>query len=216
VSPVGGAESAYHTLRMEWEAELSREHPRESLLAAFAKNPVATGAVAPSCARLRDYLTEGIDSQPLRTVVELGAGTGAVTSVIEGKVGPQTTVVAVELNRELALRLAPRFPGYHVVNESAECLPEVLLDLGLPQADAILSELPWTSFGRTMQAKLVDAVSRSLRPGGHFTTTAYWPAACFPAGRRFRRMLAHEFSLVRTSPIVWGNIPPAFVYQCRK
>jgi phospholipid N-methyltransferase len=201
---------------MAFEAELDRQGHPTTLLAAFAKNPGATGAVAPTCQRLVDFLTEGLDRLPDGTVVELGAGSGVVTRAIESRVAADTTVVAVELNRDLARRLVARFPDYHIVNGSAEHLPDLLLDLRLPKADVILSELPWTSFDPTTQAKVVSAVSRSLCQGGRFATTAYWPAARFSAGRRFRRLLKAEFAEVKTSPIVWTNIPPGFVYQCRK
>jgi phosphatidylethanolamine/phosphatidyl-N-methylethanolamine N-methyltransferase len=201
---------------MSWEAEFERRNHRTTLLTAFALHPAATGAVAPTCRRLVDHLTEGLERQAAGLVVELGAGSGSVTRAIDGKVGSQATVVAVELNAVLWRRLVALFPDCLVLNASAEHLPELLRDLDLPQADVILSELPWTSFDRAMRARIVDAVSRSLREGGRFATTVYWPAARFPAGRHFRRLLEGAFSEVRKSPIVWTNIPPGFVYECRK
>ena len=37
-----------------------------------------------------------------------------------------------------------------------------------------------------------------------------------PAGQRFKKRLHASFSEVTTSPGVWMNLPPAFVYRCRK
>ena len=37
-----------------------------------------------------------------------------------------------------------------------------------------------------------------------------------PAGRRFRGQLNESFSHVESSPTVWRNLPPAFVYRCRR
>ena len=47
-------------------------------------------------------------------------------------------------------------------------------------------------------------------------TFAYVHGAGLPWGRSFRRLLERSFSEVRTSPVVWRNLPPAIVYRCRK
>jgi phospholipid N-methyltransferase len=57
---------------------------------------------------------------------------------------------------------------------------------------------------------------RSLRPGGRFATFAYVHGTPFPGGIRFRRMLRERFAKVSLSPVVWRNLPPAFVYRCEK
>jgi phosphatidylethanolamine/phosphatidyl-N-methylethanolamine N-methyltransferase len=35
-----------------------------------------------------------------------------------------------------------------------------------------------------------------------------------PAGGRFFKLLKKNFSEVKKSPVVWKNVPPAFVYRC--
>ena len=45
---------------------------------------------------------------------------------------------------------------------------------------------------------------------------AYLQGLMFPNGQRFRRLLGEVFRGVEISPVVWKNIPPAFVYRCRK
>ncbi len=55
-----------------------------------------------------------------------------------------------------------------------------------------------------------------LKEQGQFATFAYLQELLLPAGLRFRRMLRHYFREVSTSRTVWKNLPPAFVYRCRR
>jgi phosphatidylethanolamine/phosphatidyl-N-methylethanolamine N-methyltransferase len=54
----------------------------------------------------------------------------------------------------------------------------------------------------------------ALKSGGRFATFGYLEGSILPTGRRFRRKIRRLFTEVHRSPIVWANMPPAFVYQC--
>ena len=82
--------------------------------------------------------------------------------------------------------------------------------------DCIVSGLPFTAFSGQLQDDLLAALDDVLAPGGRFVTFAYVGGLLFPGGRRFRRRLRAEFGDVTTTPIVWGNVPPAFVYRATK
>ena len=51
---------------------------------------------------------------------------------------------------------------------------------------------------------------------GAFTTFAYRHGMALSAARRFRRALHATFAEVTLTPTVWRNMPPAFVYVCRR
>ena len=51
---------------------------------------------------------------------------------------------------------------------------------------------------------------------GRFVTFAYIHAQPMRQAKRFREKLNHTFAAVEKSPIVWKNLPPAFVYCCQK
>jgi phospholipid N-methyltransferase len=194
--------------------ETLRDHAR--FLGAFVKGPVRVGAIAPSSRGLAECMTEEMGLRDARTVVELGPGTGVFTSAICDRVGPEALVMAVEINPEMAALLTDRFPRVLVVNDSAEHLDRLLGAAGRSEADAILCGLPWAGFSRDLQERLLAAVLKVLRPGGRFATFAYSHAAWLPPGRRFRRLLESGFQSVRTTRVVWRNLPPAFVYRCEK
>jgi len=193
----------------------ARDHAR--LLGAFVKGPTTVGAIAPSSRWLADRMTENMGLPDARTVVELGPGTGVFTRAIIDRVAPGALVMAVEIDPAMAEVLIDRFPRAHVVKDSAEHLDRHLAAAGRSEADVILSGLPWASFSRDRQERLLAAVLKVLRPGGRFATFAYIPAAWLSSsGRRFRKLLESSFSSVATTPVVWRNLPPAFVYRCER
>jgi len=191
-----------------------REHIR--FFGHFLARPVLTGAIAPSSRWLAERMVEGVGLKAAETVVELGPGTGAFTRLIRRSLKPSSLFLALEINPSFAAGLVRELPGVQVINDSAERLQQHLRNHGRSAADCILSGLPWAGFPQDLQDRLLGAVVDGLRPGGSFSTFAYVHAAWLPPGRRFRRLLESHFSKVRTTPLVWLNLPPAFVYRCEK
>ena len=124
--------------------------------------------------------------------------------------------MAVEIDTHFAAHLKRQFPRVHIINDSAEHLDQHLQKLGHASADCVLSGLPWAGFKDDEQQRILGAVVRALRPGGLMTTYAYNHTAWLPGGRRFRKLLQATFSEVITTRTEWRNLPPAFVYRCRK
>jgi phospholipid N-methyltransferase len=191
-----------------------REHAH--FLGAFLRAPFKTGSVAPSSRWLAARMVKDAGLVSARTVVELGPGTGAITRAIVPELSGDSLFVAVEYNPGFADALKRRFPRATVVNDTAERLPELLAEQGRDRADCILSSLPFAAFPHGLQRRLLDAAYRSLVPGGLFVTYAYVPAAWLAPGRQLRGLLTSRFERVETTPIVWRNLPPAFVYRCRR
>ncbi len=187
------------------------------LLRAFVERPFATGAIAPSSRHLAAEMVAGMGLGAAETVVELGPGTGALTRAILEEIGPRTLLIAVELNPRLAAHLQATLPPrVKVINGSGEHLAEYLRAEGQAAADCVVCGLPWANFGRDLQERLLDGVLRALRPGGCFSTFAYLHAIALPYGRRFAGLLRSRFRSVERSKLVLRNLPPAFVYRCRK
>src|SRR5436305_1581343 len=113
------------------------EHRR--FLNAFAKSPGTIGAVAPSSRHLSTVMASDMGLETAETVVELGAGTGAITEVIETQIARRALFLALESNADLAAPLMSRFPRVEVLNECAESLPRILHERGRAGADCIVS-----------------------------------------------------------------------------
>jgi phosphatidylethanolamine/phosphatidyl-N-methylethanolamine N-methyltransferase len=193
----------------------SRAEDYWHFFSAFVRRPRVIGAIAPSSKRLAEAMIPATNLKSARTVVELGAGTGAVTQTLRQRVGHRTNLIALELHDGSAGRLRQRFRDLHVITDTAENLRRHLDLLGYPSADCIISGLPWGSMSGDLQDRILAAVLASLKPGGIFSAMAYVHASGFSSSREFKRKLERNFGQVVASPIVWANLPPAFVYYCR-
>jgi phospholipid N-methyltransferase len=182
----------------------------------FLRAPALTSAIIPSSPWLAERMVADIGLERAKVVVEIGPGTGAFTRAIQKEISPSAFYLAVEIDKVFASHLKRQFPGLNVVNDSAERLDRHLQDFGHAAADCVLSGLPWAGFGGDQQQRLLGAVVRTLKPGGMMTTYAFNHVAWRSGARAFRKLLESSFSEVTTTRTEWRNLPPAFVYRCRK
>ena len=182
----------------------------------FLRNPVQVGALCPSSRALCSTMVSEIGVDTADVIVELGPGTGVITREIVRCMSPNAKLIAIELDQTLCEHLRKAFPEVTVCNDSAAGIGEILARHSLPNPDAVISGLPWANFSSRLQRNILDAVAEHIAPGGYFTTFASLQGLMFPNGQRFRRLLGEVFREVEISPVVWKNIPPAFVYRCRK
>lgn len=187
-----------------------------TFLAAAVRNPQRVGAVYPSSARLAALLASVVPSVGKPVVVELGAGTGSVSSAIAQRAPRGSRHLALELDGEMATYLREQHPFVEVVNADARDLGAVLAARGISEVAAVVSGLPWSLFNPMIQERILRQVAEAIGAEGVFTTFAYAHATPMPSARNFRRALEQTFDEVHLSGVVWRNIPPAFSYVCRR
>lgn len=123
----------------------------------YLKNPALIGAILPSTTHLANALCR--QALGTRFIVELGAGTGAVTQQLRATF-PNLPMVLVEQDKGLAEGLARRFGRCKVV---AECLhenPQVLQDL--PADTVLVSSLPFRSMPLALRTATLDVICQFL------------------------------------------------------
>lgn len=182
----------------------------------FLLHPVQMGAVKASSPALAKEIVQLTRLKEKRVVVELGPGTGAITQEIVSSLSEKTTFFAVEINSALVQQFQKRFPDQTIYRADARELPLRLADQGIQSVDCIISGLPWAGFDHTLQKELLNVIYHALEPGGVFATYGYIHGPHLPAGKAFRTLLDETFSTVEKSRVVWMNLPPAFVYLCKK
>ncbi|MFA9462160.1 class I SAM-dependent methyltransferase [Thiohalorhabdus sp. Cl-TMA] len=182
----------------------------------FASDPGAVGAIAPSSPGLARAMVSWIDWTAVDAVAEYGPGTGPFTAQILANRMEGARFFAVERDPELAGRFRSHFPGEHLHVDSVENIAAICASEGVEQLDAVICGLPWASFSPDLQARLLDETAGILRKGGYFATFAYLSGFAVRGAHRFQRLLPEYFSQVGRSPVVWRNLPPAFVYRCRR
>lgn len=202
----------------------------------------STGALAPSGADLVNAMVVPVTSRPDRplSVLEVGAGTGAVTRRLAQVLRPGDRLHVVEANPRFAGRLrqdpelARRGPEVGLrlsacrVEELPECRPPAP-DGGGPvgeRYDVIVSGLPFTNFEPARVRHLLELYLRLLVPGGELTwfgylgTTAARTLASGPRrGARHRAVIRllrqFEATYGLGTRTVWRNLPPAQAHLLR-
>ena len=187
-----------------------------NFLSTFLRHPIATGAIAPSSRHLARQMLNWVDWSQVQVCVEFGPGTGAFTPSILESLRPESRYFAVELNPAFARHMTETFPHVETICRSVAEIEQICDERGVEQIDCIICGLPWAAFPSELQTTLLQAVLTRLSDGGYFATFAYLQGTILPAGMRFHKRLHEAFGEVRRSPTVWRNLPPAFVYRCRK
>lgn len=165
--------------------------------------PSTVGAILPSSRRLAETMARA--ARGAQQLIELGAGTGAITAALRRQ-HPDVPLLVVELEPRLARQLRERFPAVEVHAAAAH---KVLLEAaGLPGDTVLVSSLPFRSLPPRLRLRSSLAIERFLteRPGRRLVQYSYVPREPFPlrarSTLRWRRLAA-----------VWANAPPAWVWE---
>lgn len=180
------------------------------------RKPNLVGALVPSSPNLAREMAAVVPTAGRPVVVELGPGTGALSSGIAQRLPVGGRQVAIEVDSGMVEYLRAELPWMEVIQGDASRLGDLLADAGIGKVDAVVSGLPWSIFPAKLQQDILDQVGAVLAPGGAFTTFAYVHALGMTGARQFRRRLDLTFDEVLTSHTVWRNIPPARIYVCRR
>jgi phosphatidylethanolamine/phosphatidyl-N-methylethanolamine N-methyltransferase len=180
-------------------------------VSAFVREPLKVGAIWPSSETLSRAVADACIFDPRDTVVELGPGTGNFTQLLASRLDKSGRLVALELSATNVDVLRRRFPEGEIHFDSAEHLATYVQPKA---ARCVVSGLAWGNMLPAMQDRIMSAITNSLAPGGQFVAFAYSHARYYPTTLRFRKLMFREFKRVETTPIIWRNLPPAYVYRC--
>ena len=206
---------------------------RLRFLRSCLSGPGTVGAVAPSSRKLAQALCD-----PFRrcdkpaTVLEIGAGTGAVTRHIGSLLGPNDELDICEIDPEFVDILenkvlstatfapAVRAGRVRVVCAAAQAIPHE------DRYDFIISGLPLTAFSLEDVEAVLGMVRRALKPGAVFSYFEYVGlrkiSRTFSMGKhraRLREVSPYLNKHIRTyefdQQYVIGNLPPAVARHLR-
>lgn len=181
----------------------------------FLIDPIKTGAIAPSSRCLSQLITDTAHLSTKKCIVEFGSGTGVFTKEIIRKISSKCLFFCLEINQQF-VKETKNCPGAIVYHASAKDIKKYLLKHQQNTCDCIISGLPWAAFDQKLQEELLNAAYDSLEEGGEFLTFAYLQGLFLPRGIKFKKLLNKKFKHVEKTKIIWKNLPPAFVYLCRK
>ena len=176
-------------------------------------------SVAPSSRHLARAMLEGLPINEVRTVVELGAGTGAITRVLLETLPPQATLLAFEINPEFISYMRKSFsdPRLVLLNAPAETLDQELNRRGYSRVDAVVSSLSLRFMPDHRQRILQGVLAPFMDERSVYTQYQYVHGVRFENGKILRHsslpFLREYFASIRCRTI-WRNLPPAQVFTC--
>ncbi len=183
-------------------------HERRPSASVFVRallgNPRAMGAFCPSSPRLARAVAAAVDASAAGLVVELGGGTGAITSALLERGVPPERLVVVERDPTLARHLEERFRGVSVISGDAVELASLLARQdGEMRAVTVVSSLPMVSLSRGDVRAIGAQICAVLERGGSLVQYTYQIALGHARVPGCMELVARER--------VWINLPPARV-----
>jgi len=174
------------------------------LLGAF-RNPKGVSALTPSSPSLARAIANEVDTSREGVVVELGPGTGAVTSALLARgIGPECLLL-VENEPQFVLVLRRLYPALDVRCCDALRLGDYLTPS--TRVAAVVSGLPILHLPPPLRRRLVLQSLACQDAGGLFIQLSYGWQSPVPA----------EAGVTVAKKTVWSNFPPAHIwtYQSR-
>jgi phosphatidylethanolamine/phosphatidyl-N-methylethanolamine N-methyltransferase len=164
-------------------------------------HPSMVGALFPSSKRLAFSLTQQISTNPPGLVVELGAGTGAITAALINQKNLFHQLIVIERSAKLSNHLTQRFPELSVIQGDARQLHKLIDQSISTPIQAIVSSLPLRTLSPSIVKKIGIEINHVLTKGGLYIQYTYslWGKPLCPSPQL--RLIHQQW--------VWQNLPPA-------
>jgi len=131
-----------------------------AFMGALARSPRTIGACVPSSKMLSRMMAAEVPLPVDGVVIELGGGTGRITSALLERGVPPEQLVVVEQNPSLADLLRKRFSKVQVIQgDAAFCYSQIP---GSPRVHAVVSGLPLLSLPKVVVENIICQINSML------------------------------------------------------
>lgn len=183
--------------------------PRDGVslfLRRWLANPLQMGSVVPSSRALGQRVARLVERRDDEVVVEIGAGTGAISRALLAAGVPADRLVVVEIVPEMADHLAASLPGVRVVQGDAFDLAAALPAWMHGRVGTAICGIPLVLLPLERQRRFVEQVE-AVAPGRGFLLYTYCITSPLPW-----RALGLAAERQAWTPL---NLPPASVWRYR-
>lgn len=181
---------------------------RFEFLSVSMKSFKTTGTVAPSSRFLCNGMTRSLPVNKDIVIVELGAGNGVLTKRILQKITPNSKLISFEIEPKFCKLLHNIADSrLSIIEKSADQLSLVLQKMGISEVDAVISSLPFVILPEQLTKEVLKQSQRVLKKDGTFTQMHY-------SSHKKKNYLPYFGNCHRR--FVPLNVPPAWVYSCKK
>lgn len=179
----------------------------------WVENPRLIGAVAPSGPALAKAMASYVDLGREGPIIELGPGTGPVTSALLARGVAPERLFLVEYEHRFCHLLAERFPGVNIVQGDAFGLTTTLAGKIEGGVATVVSSLPLLIRPERDRIRLLHQAFELMGDDGLFIQFTY--------GLAVSPMPLHAhglsgFYVGKASTPILLNVPPARVWRYRK
>ena len=182
---------------------------RIDFLKVALKNMKTAGTIVPSSRFLAQKMLRDINFSSLKLIVELGPGNGVITQEILKRIQPDSQLVCFEVNPVFYQQLQQiNHPQLTVLHASAVDMVEALQTLGFSNACHIISSIPLTLLPKEDAIHILKNALQLMHPNGTFIQYQYSLSYYRYLKSVFKEEVSLDFEVL--------NIPPAFVYRCKK
>lgn len=169
-------------------------------------NPLQMGSVVPSSRALGRRVAQLVERRDDEVVVEIGAGTGAISRALLAAGVPADRLVLVEIVPEMAAHLAASLPGAHVITADAFDLATSLPRWMHGRIGTAICGIPLVLLPLERQRRFVGQIE-AIAPGRGFLLYTYCITSPLPW-----RALGLTARRAAWTPM---NFPPASVWRYR-
>ena len=173
-------------------------------LARWLANPLQMGSVVPSSPALCRRVVQQVRREPDEWVLELGAGTGVVSSALLAGGVPPERVTVLEIVPDMADHLRAKLPGVEVIEGDARALPDLIPRGRHGRIGTVICGIPMVLLPVAEQRRFIGAIE-VVAPGRGFLHYSY--CATSPLPHRKHGLAAKREAW---TPL---NIPPASVWR---
>lgn len=168
-----------------------------------------SGTIAPSSKYLIDKMLNNIDFTKNNVIVEYGAGNGRITNELLKRLNNNSVLICFEINTKFYKHLLTfKDKRLVVINESSENIKKVCNEMNLNDVHHFVSSLPLTNMPDSVSEKIVIESYALLKENGYFLQYQYSLTYLKKFKDIFLNRVILNFEL--------RNIPPAFIYKCKK
>ncbi len=181
---------------------------RLNFLSLWVRRPQSMGAIAPSSHCLAAAIAREIDNNLPGVVVELGAGTGSITTALIENASDPSQIVVVECEASLCRLLRARFPQIRVIRGDARELERLIGSAEIGPVKAVVSGLPLLNMAKQDRSEIIDQCYAIMPLEGVMVQFTYGSVAPVPRAVARQSGIAGE-----RAGWVLRNLPPAAIWR---
>ncbi len=171
-------------------------------------NPLKVGAVLPSSRALARLVARHTRIGPDDVVIELGAGTGAVTKALLAARIPAERLYVIEIDADLCAFLRRELPQVQVIQGDATRLAEMLPSKLHTKVSTVISGIPMVPMPVAWQKRFIASCFEVMAPGGRLLQYTYSLVSPLPESKLALMGKREGMTFLNMPPAsVWSYVP---------